>query len=44
MALLEQLSKPIGVSDEEHIKRAAAIIERAARSDQTEVRTRADTS
>ena len=36
-ALLEQLSKPMGVSDEEHMKRAAAIIERAVASGQTEV-------
>jgi hypothetical protein len=36
-ALLEQLSKPSGVSDEEHMQRAAAIIERAVANGQTEV-------
>ncbi len=36
-ALLEQLSKPIGISDDEHMKRAAAVIERAVASGQTEV-------
>jgi hypothetical protein len=36
-ALLEQLSKPSGVSDDEHMKRAAAIIERAVANGQTEV-------
>lgn len=36
-ALLEGLSKPMGVSDEEHIKRAGAIIERAVKNGQTEV-------
>jgi hypothetical protein len=36
-ALLEQLSKPMGVADEEHMKRAATIIERAVASGQTEV-------
>jgi len=36
-ALLEQLSKPSGVSDDEHIRRAAALIQRAAADGQTEV-------
>jgi hypothetical protein len=36
-ALLEQLSKPTGISEDEHMKRAAAIIERAVASGQTEV-------
>jgi hypothetical protein len=36
-ALLEQLSKPSGSSDEEKLKRAAAIIERAVANGQTEV-------
>jgi hypothetical protein len=36
-ALLEQLSKPSGVSDQEHMSRAAAIIERAAANGQREV-------
>lgn len=36
-ALLEHLSKPSGVSDEERMKRAAAIIQRAAANGQTEV-------
>lgn len=36
-ALLEQLSKPSGVSDEERMKRAAAIIQRAVANGQTEV-------
>ncbi len=36
-ALLDGLSKPMGVSDEEHIRRAVAIIERAVRNGQTEV-------
>ena len=36
-ALLEQLTKPSGVSDEERIKRAIAIIERAVSNGQTEV-------
>ena len=36
-ALLEQLSKPIGISDDEHMRRAAAVIERAVASGQTEV-------
>jgi hypothetical protein len=36
-ALIEQLSKPSGVSDEEGIQRAVAIIERAARNGLTEV-------
>jgi hypothetical protein len=36
-ALLDQLSKPSGVSEEEHMKRAAAIIERAVANGQTEV-------
>ena len=36
-ALLDQLSKPIGVSDDEHLKRAAAVIERAVASGLTEV-------
>jgi hypothetical protein len=35
--LLEKLSKPSGVSEEERMKRAAAIIERAAANGQTEV-------
>jgi hypothetical protein len=35
--LLEGLSKPSGVSDEEHVKRAAAIIQRALANGQTEV-------
>ncbi len=36
-ALLEQLSKPMGISDDEHMKRAAAVIERAVASGQREV-------
>jgi len=36
-ALLEQLSKPIGISDGEHLRRAAAVIERAVASGLTEV-------
>jgi len=36
-ALLEQLSKPTGVSDDEHMRRAGAVIERAVASGQTEV-------
>jgi hypothetical protein len=36
-ALLDQLSKPSGISDEEAIRRATAIIERAARNRLTEV-------
>ncbi len=36
-ALLEKLLKPSGVSDEEHMKRAAAIIERAVANGQTDV-------
>jgi hypothetical protein len=36
-ALLDQLSKPSGMSDEEHMRRAAAIIERAVANGQTEV-------
>ena len=36
-ALIEKLSKPSGVSDEERIKRAAAIIKRAADNGKTEV-------
>jgi hypothetical protein len=36
-ALLERLSKPSGVSDAERMKRAAAIIQRAANNDLTEV-------
>ena len=36
-ALLEQLSKPSGVSDDERMKRAAAIIQRAANNGLTEV-------
>ena len=36
-ALLEQLAKPSGVSDDEHMQRAAAVIERAVASGQTEV-------
>jgi hypothetical protein len=35
--LLDGLSKPSGVSDEEHVKRAAAIIQRALANAQTEV-------
>jgi hypothetical protein len=36
-ALLERLSKPSGVSDEERIKRAATIIKRAVDNGRTEV-------
>jgi hypothetical protein len=36
-ALLENLRKPSGVSDEERIKRVAAIIARAVNNEQTEV-------
>ena len=36
-ALLEKLAKPSGVSDAERMKRAVAIIERAANNDLTEV-------
>jgi hypothetical protein len=36
-ALLKQLERPSGVSDEERIKRALAIIERAVRNGKTEV-------
>jgi len=36
-ALIERLSKPSGLSDEEVMKKAAAIIERAARNGLTEV-------
>jgi hypothetical protein len=36
-ALLDQLSKPMGISDDEHMRRAAAVIERAVASGQTEV-------
>ncbi len=36
-ALIEQLSKPSGVSDEEGIRRAATVIERAAGNGLTEV-------
>ncbi len=36
-ALLEQLSKPSGISDEVRMQRAAAIIQRAANNGQTEV-------
>ncbi len=36
-ALIEQLSKPSGVSDEEGIRRAVTVIERAARNGLTEV-------
>jgi hypothetical protein len=36
-ALLEKLAKPSGVSDEERMARAAAIIKRAAANGQTEV-------
>jgi len=36
-ALLDQLSKPSGVADEERMKRAAAIIQRAVRNGMTEV-------
>jgi hypothetical protein len=35
--LMEQLQKPSGVSDDERIKRAVAIIERAVRNGKTEV-------
>src|SRR6202795_5140170 len=35
--LLEQLERPSGVSDDERIKRAVAIIERAVRNGKTEV-------
>ncbi|MBI5264035.1 MAG: hypothetical protein HY852_19710 [Bradyrhizobium sp.] len=34
--LLEGLSKPMGVSDEEHLRRAVAIINRGVRNGQTE--------
>jgi len=37
-ALLERLQKPSGVSDEERLKKAAAIIQRAVNNGQTEVR------
>jgi hypothetical protein len=36
-ALIEQLSKPSGVSDEEGVRRGAAIIQRAANNGLTEV-------
>lgn len=36
-ALLDQLSKPSGISDEEALKRAAAIIQRALKNGLTEV-------
>ena len=36
-ALLEQLSKPAGISVNEHMKRAAAVIQRAVVNGQTEV-------
>ena len=36
-ALLEKFSKPSGVSDEERLKRAIAIIQRAANNGQTQV-------
>ena len=36
-ALLDQLAKPSGISDEERIKRAVTIIERAVSNGQTEV-------
>ena len=36
-ALIDQLKKPSGVSDEEGVKRAVAIIERAVRSGKSEV-------
>ncbi len=36
-ALLDQLRKPSGISDEERMKRAAAIINRAVNNGQTEV-------
>src|SRR5262249_21543659 len=36
-ALLDQLSKPSGISDEEAVRRATAIIERAVRNRLTEV-------
>ena len=36
-ALIDRLSKPSGLSDEEAMKRAAAIIERAAKNGMTEV-------
>jgi len=35
--LMEQLQRPSGVSDDERIKRAVAIIERAVRNGKTEV-------
>ncbi len=36
-ALLDGLAKPSGISDDEHVRRAAAIIERAVANGQTEV-------
>ena len=36
-ALLQQLSKPTGISIDDHMKRAAAVIERAVSNGQTEV-------
>jgi hypothetical protein len=36
-ALIERLSKPSGISEEEAVKRAAAIIDRAVRNGQAEV-------
>jgi hypothetical protein len=36
-ALLDGLSRPMGVSDEEHVRRAVAIIDRAVSNGQTEV-------
>ena len=36
-ALLDQLSKPLGIADNEHMRRAGAVIERAVANGQTEV-------
>ena len=36
-ALLEQLSKPLGIADDEHMRRAGAVIERAVANGRTEV-------
>ena len=36
-ALLEQLSKPLGIADDEHMRRAGAVIERAMANGRTEV-------
>src|SRR3974390_3237903 len=36
-ALLEQLSKPLGIADNEHMRRAGAVIERAVANGRTEV-------